>query len=93
MIRARIVEIRQENSQVGQTEPAWAVDLELEVHGQAVTRPLAARLTRDVDAVIVEALGTFRFSDFGIQPYSAMLGAVKNDDLFHVYVHLRLVTE
>ncbi len=30
------------------------------------------------------ALGTFDFTDFGIKPYSAFLGAVKNQDAFHV---------
>ena len=34
-------------------------------------------LESTTDRVIVEAFGELQFTDFGIEPYSAMLGAVK----------------
>jgi hypothetical protein len=35
-----------------------------------------------------EALGELRFTEFGIEPYTAALGAVKNADQFHLWVDL-----
>ena len=64
----------------------WAVELKIEIVGQAVTRTVAGRYELDGDRVRIEAHGELRFTDFGIEPYSAMLGAVRNDDPFHLYV-------
>lgn len=70
----------------------YEVDLTLEVRGKAVTRPAAARYSLDAASnggeLLIEALATFQFTDFGIEPYSAMLGAVKNADEFYVYLNL-----
>ena len=35
-----------------------------------------------------EAFTELRGRDFGIQPYSTMLGAIRNDDLLHLFVHI-----
>jgi len=64
------------------------VTVALEVHGRRVEREMAARYAREGGNVSVEAFGLFRFSDLGIKPFSAFLGAVKNQDEFHVYVHV-----
>jgi len=64
------------------------VTLTLEVLGRRVERSVRARYALSDETLIVEAAGTFRFTDFGIKPYSAALGAVKNLDEFHVYATL-----
>lgn len=67
----------------------YRVQLALDVRGVRVVRPVAARYEiGESGRLTVEAFGSFRFSDFGIEPYSAMLGAVRNRDEFRVYVHL-----
>ncbi len=85
-IRARVVDVAEEATALGELELPYRATLELEVHGQTARRPLAASVEWEGGALRVEAAGTFRFTDFGFEPYSAFLGAVKNRDEFHVYV-------
>lgn len=65
----------------------------LEIRGNPIER--RARATYDFRSGVLkaEALGEFLFTDFGIRPYSAFLGAVRNEDRFHVYVRLTAVAE
>ncbi|MEO1370149.1 MAG: YceI family protein [Acidobacteriota bacterium] len=70
------------------SEGLYVVELELTVKGQAASRPVSARYSVDGDRLRVEAWGRFEFTDFGIKPYSAMLGAVKNANGFHVFLQL-----
>ena len=64
-----------------------------EVRGQRAEGPAQARYTHREGQLEVEALGEFLFTDFGIRPYSAMLGAVRNQDRFHIYLHLTAVED
>ena len=85
-IRARLAGIAEKPATLGTEELGYEVSLAFEVHGQEVERPLASSITWDDGKLRVEAAGVFKFSDFGIEPFSAFLGAVKNTDEFHVYV-------
>lgn len=60
----------------------------LEVHGTRVEAPFRARYEMDGPALDLEAIGEYNFTDFGIKPHRAFLGAVGNEDRFHVYLHL-----
>jgi len=64
--------------------------LAVEISLRGVTRreSFTARLDEEDGAWRFEALGALLFSDYGIEPYSAFLGAVKNQDRFHVLVSL-----
>ena len=90
-ISARIEKVLAESSTLGAVELPFRVLLRLEVHGQEVVASVAARVERTDETVLIEAVGTFRFKDFGIKPYSAFLGAVKNKNEFHVYVAMAAV--
>lgn len=90
-IEAKIAGIRKEPARHGDTEFACVADLTLVVRGTSVTRPVAARHFEEDGRTIIEAFGIFHFTDFGIKPYSAFLGAVRNRDDFHVYTRLTLV--
>ena len=79
---------RSDARRFGEIEFGHAAQLELEVHGVRVERPVALRFSGAGDDAQLEAVGEFSFSEFGIKPYSAALGAVKNQDRFHVYVRL-----
>jgi len=59
----------------------------LTVHRTTVIRPAVVRFDELGDEMRIEAVGQFRFTDFGIEPYSAFLGAVKHLDGFYVYVN------
>jgi hypothetical protein len=62
--------------------------LALTLHGKTVERDVPATWKVEGGGFSAEALGEFRFTEFGIEPYSGPLGAVKNQDRFHLYVAL-----
>ncbi len=66
----------------------WNARVRVEIRGERVECTFAARWERIGDELRAEVLGELRFTDFGIQPYSALLGAIRNDDLFHLWVEL-----
>ncbi len=66
----------------------WSVRFRLTLHGRTVVRDLPAGWRLEGDALTVELLGEYTFSEFGIEPYSAFLGAVRNQDRFHLYAAL-----
>jgi len=85
-ISAELKGVRLQQSTQGDKTYAYEATVALTVHGTAVERPFSANLEVTDDTVHVEAVGSFKFTDFGIKPYSAFLGAVRNQDTFHVYV-------
>jgi hypothetical protein len=58
------------------------------VRGRAVERAVPVRWEVRAGELAAEALAEFRFTEFGIEPYSTLLGAIRNDDRFHLYVAL-----
>ena len=66
----------------------WEAAVQLTIHGRAIHRLLQARWSEENGVLVAEVFGEFRFSEFGIDPYSAMLGAVRNADNFHIYVKI-----
>ncbi len=66
----------------------WTVDVEVTIRERMVNVPFRAHLTVEEDRVRVEAYGELRFTDFGIDPYRAFLGAIRNRDEFHLYLDL-----
>ncbi|MFA7619178.1 MAG: YceI family protein [Thiohalomonadaceae bacterium] len=61
----------------------------LTVRGATVTRRVPATILVTDEQVRASAIGAFRFTEFGVEPFSAGLGLVRNADEFHVYVELR----
>jgi hypothetical protein len=90
-ISAEISSIAEEIKEAGTVEFSHRVALALSARGQTVEKPMRARYVLEGDTLHVEAFGEFRFRDFGIKPYSAMLGMVKVKDEFHVYVALEAI--
>ena len=91
-MRARLEGLVAATSKVGGKEMAWKGELAFEVHGKTVKKTVTATLVweeGDETVLHIEAVGTFLFSDFGIKPFSAMMGAVKNLDEIHVYASIR----
>jgi polyisoprenoid-binding protein YceI len=84
-ITARVRAVRQVTAE---QELPWVADVVVEVHGESVERAVPARHEVADGKVTLEALGKFRFSEFGIAHYSAFLGAVKNRDEFHLWVRV-----
>ena len=84
-LRAEIVGVTEGGGATAEGFP-FTVRLKIEIVGKTVEKAVAGRFERDGNRVRFEAYGELAFTDFGIKPYSAMLGAVKNDDPFHLYV-------
>lgn len=88
-IKARIASVAEKPMKQGDTTYPYTVTLALEVVGKRVEKPVGARYEVKGETLEVEAIGAFKFTDFGIKPYSAFLGAVKVLDDFYVYVNLK----
>ena len=89
-LRARIVLVQDSAPETGGSDFPYLVGLALTVRDTTVTETVKARFESRGGTIEIEAFGTFRFTDFGIKPYSAMLGAVKNQDEFHVFASITL---
>jgi len=87
-IRAELVALERRGGEGLRTALGWTARVRLTVRGRSLERDLALRWSLDGDRLTAEGLGEARFTDLGIEPYSAFLGAVKNTDLFHLYVAL-----
>jgi len=66
----------------------WNARVRITVRGRTVEKVFPARWELADGVLIAEVLGEAKFTDFQIRPYSAVLGAVKNEDLFQLYVNL-----
>lgn len=62
--------------------------IRLTVRGRTVAKTVRARWRVEGGVLTAEALGEFTFTEFGITPYSAVLGAVRNQDPFQLYVRI-----
>lgn len=69
-------------------EHPFQLKLKMDVAGRSAEPIVKAKMRQENSRVIVEAVAELSFTDFGIEPYSAMLGAVRNQDLFHLFLHL-----
>jgi hypothetical protein len=87
-IRAEVKGIKAAASKHGKLECTHNVTLALTVHGKTVEHEVPVRIEVSGDTAKVEGAGKFAFTEFGIKPYSAMMGAVKVTDGFDVYVNL-----
>lgn len=87
-IEASLAGLERRGGEGARVALGWNAKVRVTVHGKSVERLVPARWEEKDGTVTAEALGEFRFTEFGIEPYSAMLGAVQNADTFHVYVHL-----
>jgi len=88
-ISVRVFGVRERPAMRGAIEFPFAADIEMMVHGETVTREAAARYTLEGDVLEIEAVADFTFEEFGIEPYSAFLGSVKNENGFQVFLALR----
>ncbi len=71
-----------------QSEGRYTITGDLTIHGvtQSVTFPVA--VTPEDDGMRGRASFKFKQSDFGITPYSAMLGALRNEDEATMYLDI-----
>ena len=90
-IEARVESITDSSSKIGGKSFAKKADVSVTIHGQTVKRTFAANLNLQGPELTVEAAADFKFTEFGIQPYKALMGALGNDDKFNMLVSFRAV--
>lgn len=74
-----------------QTNEQYVVTGNLTIHGVTRTVSFPAAVSEEPGGLRGKAALSFRQSDFGITPYSAMFGAVRNKDEADLHVELYLV--
>jgi hypothetical protein len=88
-IRAELVALERRGGAEGaRVALGWTARVRLTLRGRTIEKELAARWEVVDGELVAEALGEARFSELGIEPYSTLLGAIRNDDLFHLFVAL-----
>ncbi len=86
-IKAELKSVLPKESTRGKTKFAYEAVIALTVCGKTVEYPFAANIDDKDGKLKIEAIGEYKFTDFGIKPYSAFFGAVGNKDRFYVYVN------
>lgn len=74
---------------LGGVDFPYTASIEVELHGTSRRFGAASRYEWDGQILWIEAVAEAYFSDFGIEPYSAILGAIKNQDRFHFFLSLK----
>ena len=89
LIAAVLQGVAEESTQVGEVEFTHLATVEVTIHGTTVVREVPVRYEAEGDGLRIEAVGSFTFEEFGIEPYSAFLGTVKVQNEFEIYLNLR----
>ena len=98
-IKAELVSIQSISSMpsiqstAGEKTFEQAATIRFTVHGKTVERAVPANVAIENGELNVEAVGRFRFTEFGFEPYSAFFGAVRNQDEFDLYVRIQAQAE
>lgn len=87
-ISVSLVDVRTEVARSGDVELSHRGTISFTAHGRSVALDFRARLEPSEESLTVEAFAPLRFTQIGIEPYSAFLGAVKNLDDTTLYLRL-----
>jgi hypothetical protein len=87
-IALRVLSVEREAIEIEGESFPWSAQVAFTVRGKTVEKGVALRVERVAERIHLEAVGEFLFTEFGIEPYSAALGAVKNQDRFHLYARI-----
>ena len=88
VIKASIDSVHEKSNTVGQLETTHILNLKLDIRDASQTISVPAAVTVENGTLHIRAVAALKFSDFGIKPFSAMLGSVANDNQFHLFVDL-----
>lgn len=88
-ITAKVDGITAQASKQGERTFSHKATVAVTICGQTVSRELPANITLQGQELKVEAAGSFKFTEFGITPYKALMGALGNQDGFYLLVSFR----
>ncbi len=87
-ITATLKDLREKQSTRGTVVFSHVADIALTIRGKTVTKPFQVNVDKGAETLRVEGVGSFRFTEFNIEPFAAFLGAVKNQDEFDAYIQI-----
>ncbi len=87
-IRAEMLGLERGAAASAGADAAWNLALRLTIRGRTLERRLPVSWSEKDGTLVAETYTGLRFADFGIEPYSTMLGAIRNDDRFDLYVNV-----
>ncbi|MEO8197551.1 MAG: YceI family protein [Thermoanaerobaculia bacterium] len=85
-IRAEVLGLERGAAPAADGKSAWTLVLQLTIRGRTLERRQPVTWSEKDGVLEAEIVAELRFKEFGIEPYSTMLGAIRNDDRFHIYV-------
>lgn len=85
-IMARLVKVEHKPTNFGSVSFPQLLHVAVTLVGKEVLTTFPGALSIAEGKLMLEAVGTLKFSEFGIKPYSALFGAVSNQDQFHVLI-------
>jgi hypothetical protein len=87
-IRAWVESLNPKMGTIGDIETNQELTFKFEIRGVQRSYQVPAAVSFENGQLKILAIAPLKFSDFGMEPYSAMLGSVANDDRFHIFVSL-----
>ena len=88
-IRAKLAGVAPKQQRIGTKDFSHELSMEITIRDKTVKKAFAAEFTFLEDgSLTLEAVATCRFTEFGIEPFSAAFGSIANKDEFNIYVAL-----
>ncbi|MDX9975996.1 MAG: YceI family protein [FCB group bacterium] len=84
-IEAKLLRLEKKPVKMGETTFEYEAVMALTVRGKTVEHPFGVNVTEEEGGVRIEGAGRYKFTDFGFEPYSGLMGLVRNEDVFYVY--------
>ena len=85
-ITAEVIELVPGITEVGKEKFNHMAKIKVTIKGKEVIKTLPAKISLESGVLKVLSFGKFKFTDFGIKPYSALFGAIRNSDPFTLLV-------
>lgn len=93
-ITANLVSVAAAEQTIGSVTFSHVMNVDMTIKGKTQQVSFAANIEESEDGKTrIQALGKSKFSDFGIEPYSAFFGAVANQDTIEFYLVLELTPQ
>lgn len=88
-IEGQLLAITQQFGKWGVVDTEHVIKVRLSLHGESKDVDFRGNLRIDEHHLEVDAVAEVLLSEFGIKPYSAMFGAISNDDEVHFLMHFQ----
>lgn len=85
-IKAELKNLKPRAAKKGEKKFNYDADVALTVAGHTVKHTFAAHIQEIDGRARIKAIGSYKFTEFSIKPYSGLFGMVRNMDQFYVFV-------